>query len=445
MMEEEIKIGEQERERLRVEAQRLREELADLKIETEILQDKIRKQESRHLSTISTDISIPGSPSFVGSPHSTASSPVITTPPDTKSLSTAETTSELQDPPSPPMSDASAPFSKLPGTRTPALHRKGRFAPSAENTITPKPRNFTGSTSTSRSSRNANTSSTTRSPGHRTSSSRTSRAPSHKVPPPNSLSHIRSLTAQMQRLEARVQSARSKLPSTGPATDTPSRPSARSGMMSVPSTVTIRTRKRTGGSTTSSVASFAGDESTPLQSRHVPRLSSSGASRLSFGPLPNRNPTYVEPDISRPSSRASHSSYATTPSRYDQSHHTVTGVIPPPRPISRTTLSSSRTSSVGRPRSSLGMKGHGGHSYSHSHGHSHSMNYHAADADEFTDNVYPPPSRRGTFSRMEMEAATGMSAIPVPSSRRQSSGAASVSGRRTSGASRVLADLGETY
>ncbi len=100
MMEEEIKMGEQERESLRVEAQRLREELSDLKIEAEILQDKIKKQEARHLSAISTDISVPDSPTFDNSPNSTASSPLITTPPDTKLPEAAGRVHD--DPPSPP-------------------------------------------------------------------------------------------------------------------------------------------------------------------------------------------------------------------------------------------------------------------------------------------------------------------------------------------------------
>ena len=85
-MEEEVKIGEKERENLRIENQRLREELSDLKVEAEILQDKVKKAENRHLSTISTDISIPGSPTFENSPRSTASSPLISTPPDEMSL-----------------------------------------------------------------------------------------------------------------------------------------------------------------------------------------------------------------------------------------------------------------------------------------------------------------------------------------------------------------------
>lgn len=477
MLEEEIKIGEQEREKLRVDSQRLREELADLKIEAEILQDKIKKQESRHLSSISTDISsIPGSPSFCNSPHSTASSPMIMTPPDLKSLSAADTTQELQDPPSPPMSDASLPLPKMSGLKTPAPQRKSRL-PSAENSITPKPRAFTASTSATRTTRVATASAAMRTPAHRSSAARSTRTPSHKIPPSNSLTHIRTLTAQMQRLEARVQSARSKLPATG-STNTPPRSSPR-GMV-VPPTVTIRSRKRAVGSTaSSSAASLAGSDTTPSHSRHapsdsrasfssstskhVPRLSTSGVSRLSFGPLPNRNPTTTtnshtatDPDFSRPSSRASVSSYARPASRTD-SHSglgsTTSTFMPPPRPMSRASLSGTRTPST-RPRSSLGGY--------HGHGAAGSVSYSTAEADE--DSIgdltgeLRTPSRRGTYSRLEMEAALsgGASGIPVPASgipmpsagaggRRMSNGGVSVSGRRASGATRVLEDLGETY
>ncbi|AEO68715.1 uncharacterized protein THITE_2118294 [Thermothielavioides terrestris NRRL 8126] len=473
MLEEEIKIGEQEREKLRVEAQRLREELADLKIEAEILQDKIKKQESRHLSGISTDASsLPGSPSFCNSPHSTASSPMIMTPPDTKSLSTADTASDLQDPPSPPMSDASVPLPKINGLKTPASQRKSRL-PSADNSITPKPRSFTASTSSSRTTRVVTTSSAMRTPAHRSSAAKSTRAPSHRIPPSNSLTHIRTLTAQMQRLEARVQSARSKLP--GPV-GTPPRSSPR-GVMSVPSTVTIRSRRRAVGSTaSSSAASLAGSETTPSQPRHapsesrssissstgqhVPRLSTSGVSRLSFGPLPNRTPTTAthpnaDPDMSRPSSRASISSYTRPASRTDSHAGAAAGsIMPPPRPVSRASLAGSRTP-LSRPRSSLGMYGQAQHGQ---HAHSGSVSYSTAEADELetppgtttTPAGSSSSNRRGTFSRAESESGVRLpsSSIPVPTARRQSAGASSVSGavRRTSGAStRVLEDLGETY
>ncbi|KAI5302748.1 NADH:ubiquinone oxidoreductase [Ascosphaera pollenicola] len=46
LLEEEIKSGEREREKLRFENQRLRDELADLKVETHIVQEKLRKAEA---------------------------------------------------------------------------------------------------------------------------------------------------------------------------------------------------------------------------------------------------------------------------------------------------------------------------------------------------------------------------------------------------------------
>ncbi|KAH8176669.1 hypothetical protein LIA77_05087 [Sarocladium implicatum] len=435
LMEEEIKIGEQEREKLRIETQRLREELSDLKIETEVLQDKIKKQESRHLSTISTDLSALGSPTFdkntEGDVDSTASSPLVTTPPDAKL--------QVHDPPSPPMSDASAPMPKPTpaATKTPAAVgapslRKSRL-PSTDQGMTPKPK---ARAPLAAGTRPSGSRTSTGGPPLRTPANRNARPPTHKLPSSNSLSHIRTLTAQMQRLEARVQSARSKLPA---PTHTPPRASPRadfsSSTTSVPSTITMRSRKRTVGSTASS--SVAGDDTTPTNPNasglpkpsHVPRLSTSGISRLSFGPLPNRNP---DSDASRPSSRASISSYARPSSR--------TEMVPPPRPMSRTSLSGARTP-LGRPRSSLGGSMHG-HSASVSH----------IDLEEEDESEFRTPSRRGTYSKFDAEGGV-QSAIPMPGARRQSgSGAArrtstgpSAGGRPSTANGRKLSDLGETY
>jgi hypothetical protein len=468
LLEEEIKLGEQERENLRVDAQRLREELSDLKIEAEILQDKIKKQESRHLSAISTDMSILESPMFEHSSNSTASSPLITTPPDTKSPLTADNISDLQDPPSPPMSDVSAPLRRgaIAKTPAPAAQKKSRL-PSADKSVTPKPRNFNLSISSTRApgTRVATTGTAIRTPaagGRQASTAKTPRATSQKLPASSSLAHVRSLTAQMQRLEARVHSARSRLPA---PVNTPPRASPRSSIH-VPSTVTIRSRKRTVGSATSSSA--AGDDATPTNaqyghgdsinsfrsstssstaSKHMPRLSTSGVSRLSFGPLPNRNPPgggmESEGSISRPSSRASVSSYARPASRTD-SHSTTSGIMPPPRPMSRTSLGGARTP-LGRPRSSLGGS---------LHGHSASVSYSTAEVDEegssILDGTSKTPSRRGTYSRFETDGP-GSSGIPGPSGiplpRRQSGGGAALGSsiRRTSSAMGKLADLGETY
>ncbi|RYO77688.1 hypothetical protein DL766_002847 [Monosporascus sp. MC13-8B] len=439
MMEEEIKIGEQERERLRIEAQRLREELSDLRIEAEIMQDKIKKSEDRHLSVISTDLSIPGSPTFETSPRSTASSPLISTPPDEVSLPPLSTASTPREPPSPPMSDASstmprpASSTKL-RTPVPTLRKKPRFD---QGKATPKPKTSNPNMRT-RSTRSATTTMRTPAPMHAIG-----RANSNKLPPSTSLTHIRSLTAQMQRLEARVQNARSKLPA---PTATPPRASPRSSIsgVQVPSTVTVRSRKRTVGSTTSSVAA----DDTPSHSttisdamgahRHQSRLSASGVSRLSYGPLPNRSGHY-DPDasvatLSRPSSRASLTSGFARPERPASRTEIA-------RPMSRTSFSSARTPLGGvRPRSSIGGS---------LHGHSHSISEKMEPMDDHSMYEERTPSRRGTYSKFDTEAPG--SGIPgpsgIPGSRRQSAG------RRTSGSisrdgagrPRKLSDLGETY
>lgn len=386
------------------------------------------------MSTISTDLSALGSPTFdkntEGDVDSTASSPLVTTPPETKV--------EVHDPPSPPMSDASAPMpkatsaaAKQPTATGAPTTRKSRL-PSADFGATPKPKPR-GVPTAARPS--GGLPSTGGAP-LRTPANRNVRPGTHKLPSSNSLSHIRTLTAQMQRLEARVQSARSKLPA---PTHTPPRASPRtdfsSSTTSVPSSITIRSRKRTVGSTASS--SVAGDDTTPTnpsiaatpKPSHVPRLSTSGISRLSFGPLPNRNP---DSDASRPSSRASISSYARPSSR--------TEMVPPPRPMSRSSLSGARTP-LGRPRSSLGGSLHG-HSASVSH----------IDLEEEDESEFRTPSRRGTYSKFDLEGGV-QSAIPMPNTRRQSgSGAArrtstgpSVSGRPSTSNGRKLSDLGETY
>lgn len=440
-MEEDIKLGEQEREKLRIESQRLREELSDLKIEADVFQNKLKKQEARHLSTISTDFSVPESPTFdknvEESADSTASSPLVTTPPDTKSLSTADTVSEVHDPPSPPMSDASAPLPKVAdlssrtGSAGKGVPRRTRL-PSLDTTNTPKPKMQQTPRTGSRPRLSGNNV-PLRTPANRSNAGRTT---SHKLPASNSLSHIRTLTAQMQRLEARVQSARSKLPA---PTHTPPRASPRTslnGGTQFPSSVTIRSRKRTLGSTTSSVT---GDEMTPThnggtKSTHVPRLSHSGVNRLSYGPLPNRGP---ESDISRPSSRASMSSYARPPSRTD--------MISLPRPQSRSSYSGTRTP-IGRPRSSMSGS---------LHGHSHSIGRY--DLEEEDEGDYPSrtPSRRGTYSKFDDGLSSGIptpgSGIPVPGSRRQSgsrkasSSTIKDSGRPSTARVQRLEDLGETY
>lgn len=402
------------------------------------------------MSTMSSDLSILGSPTFDknvdDSPDSTASSPLITTPPGSKCL--PEPPLQMLDPPSPPMSDASATLPRSLTCRTPVptsgTLRKYRL-PSVDISVTPKPRGLKHPAASTRvpgaRALTAGSVPTTHTPAHQSGKPR---AASHKIPASNSLSHIRNLTAQMQRLEARVHSVRSKLPA---PTHTPPQPSPRNMMNStpfVPSTVTIRSRKRGAGSTTSS--SVGGDDTTPTnypstssKPSHMPRLSTSGVSRLSFGTLPNRGP---DSEIPRPSSRASVSSYARPPSRTD--------VIP--RPMSRTSFSSSRTP-MARPRSSLS-----GSLHSHSASIGASLSGMDLEEEEDYENDFRTPSRRGTYSKLDLDG--GVSCMPIPETRiptpgprrqsgggrRTSTGGVSIhSGRTSTTGMRRLGDLGETY
>lgn len=449
MMEEEIKIGEQEREQLRIEAQRLREELSDLKIEAEILQDKMRKQEQqqRHMSTVSTELSIPDSPVFDNSTVSGASSPIITTPPE----SSISSKTPVNEPPSPPMSDASAPLPKsrprVPSIKTPAPTRPRKLSrlPPTDSCVTPKPRMSTGpSRPTTARPATTNTSMRTTAAPRSTAKAMPGRGSSNRLPPSTSLNHIRTLTAQMQRLEARVQSVRSKLPA---PTTTPPRASPRPAAISN-GILPIRSRKRGVSSVSSSTASrMSPDDQLSLglglnrshtSLAHLPKLSNSGMSRLSFGPLPNRGPVDSGSEISRPSSRAS-SSYARPVSRAEGWNDSM---IAPPRPVSR--AGGARTP-LGRPISRASFGG----SF---HAHTMSLSHSTAEEDEPVDTVYRTPSRRGTYSRAE--GGTGGTGIPIPSSRRPSLANVNpapmrrpslVPGLARKTSTQPIGDLGETY
>ncbi|CAN8097120.1 unnamed protein product [Discula destructiva] len=448
MMEEEIRIGEQEREQLRIDAQRLREELSDLKIEAEILQDKLKKQD-RHMSATLTDLSVPGSPLFDVSAMFDASSPLVTTPPEVAS-SVSSVKTPVNEPPSPPMSDASAPPPlpkiKVPPIKTPlpptSKPKRSRL-PSVDNgnNTTPRPRLLSSASSRPPTRPAANPALRT-TPAARSNAPKPlpNRGPTKGVTPSTSLSHIRSLTAKMQKLEARVQSARSRLPAPNP---TPPRASPRGSVLGS-SNVAIRGRKRGVGSVSSvSTTTTAPDDSAPtgyalnrsLTGKPPSRLSSSGVSRLSFGPgpLPNRGRNGSVSDKSRPSSRGSTSSFAPSfarpMSRADGYHDSM---IAPPRPGSR---AGGAYTPLGRPisRASFGNSLHG-----------YSMSVSTAEEDEPPEREYLTPSRRGTYSLYS--GGTGIptpSGLPIPGSRRQSAaGVADTQIRRPSVSSSVATDLG---
>lgn len=433
MLEEEIKIGEQEREGLRIENQRVRDELSDLKIEAEIVQEKLRiaednirafheRKTSQHLSG---DALRPRSPlSETSTSATTLSSPTASSPPPKPNTVRADAT-----PPSPPLSEASAPAKPAP--KTPMPVRKGSIALDPATTPRPgfyqsRPPRHSRGPSIPVSAKGSN--------GRSTPSIRTTAPPSKSsrpsvggtstnapggLPRSGSLYQIRGLIGKMQKLEERVYSARSKLPA---PTSTPPRASPRNGSAlghHIPSTVTVRSnRKRASAASTTSSG--------------IPQADS-GVSRLSFGMSAGSR----EPSNSRPSSRASVASQSGRPAS---------------RSSIRTPLGHYSSASINglegripRPRSSMSGQS-GGHSHSQSLSLSSSVRDSDADNHSDSSSALTPIARRGTLDR------TG---IPTPSGlpRRQSAGRRTSSGldgemgppERPVGRSRKLSEVGESY
>ncbi|KAM0697473.1 hypothetical protein Q7P36_002327 [Cladosporium allicinum] len=301
LMEEEIRIGEQEREGLRIEAQRLRDELGDLKVEHDIRLEKLRRAEATIESLRS------GKPSTLAvkslrtrSPASeistaTPTSPTTSTPP-TKS----ETTSDVRTPPSPPLSDAPA-HVKIDPHMLPPAKRSTSLMPDAAATLRTA---LPGSRAVSARH--------TRVPSiiSGTSSAAPSEVRSLKTPilrssqgamaRSESLYQMKSLRNRMQKIEERVHNARSKLP---PPNNTPkSSPRA-----VVPSSVTLRRSSKRPSAINTSTPSYSGSEDAggpPTISRH-----NSHIKRLSYGiPRPSSSMATDRPppvvNFNRPLSRA---------------------------------------------------------------------------------------------------------------------------------------------
>ena len=462
MAEEEIKAGEQEREALRIETQRLRDELSDLKIEAEIRQDKLRRAEDaaernrrRQPRPIASDLARPQSASSEISPTTSTSSPTIATPP-TKSASSE--VSETLTPPSPPVSEKSVSAT----ITTPSLPVAKSRLSIAESNTTPRPSYQKKSSLQPRHSRGPSVSLTNDRPSSFARRTTLNRAdPEQKGPGVShsgSLHQIRGLRTKMTNLEERLKSARSKLPA---PTSTSPRVSPRgaslAGQSFNPATVTMRSnKKRLGGSNASSVH-------TPTTERPASRLSSAytptidrPSSRLSFGipqPSPTRDmhssrPPSHDPHNSRPSSRASLSS------RQSISHLPSAVSASTSRPSSRQSNAGSQ-SSLGhyanstaqsesrRPRSSIGG------SYASIHGHSHSAsasrlsNYGSSfqhqEEEETGEVLTPTPSRRTTMGKGE--SGSSIPGIAPASATKRYSGFGS--GRRISlGPSTGIGEMG---
>lgn len=357
LMEEEIKIGEREREALRIETQRLRDELGDLKVESEIRLEKLRRAEG----TIETLRS--RKPSNLAVENLRARSPgsevsaVTSTSPSTSPLKSDSAST----PPSPPLSDAPA-HAKL-EPKTPAPVKRRSFLPDAG--ATPRPSLYGARSASSRHTRvpsMASGSSTAASdaksmkpPRTRTSFQPTAMARSE------SLHQMKSLRSRMQKIEERVHSARSKLP---PPHNTPRstprnspRNSPRPAIgSSVPSSVTVRrSSKRPSAFNLSGLASdlaSASEETGPPPSSrresHVKRLSY-GLPRPASTAPGDRPPSSLSTD--RPPSSAA---YARPSSRISSA-----------RPESRTGAHTPLTGNYrdipapGRPRSSIGGPSYG--------------------------------------------------------------------------------------
>ncbi|KAJ5542224.1 hypothetical protein N7461_008227 [Penicillium sp. DV-2018c] len=352
LLEEEIRNGEQEREQLRIDNQRLRDELADLKIEAEIIQEKLRNAEGGHGMRRRKPTPLyhrsPSTPQsleiFDRSPGTTTSSPVFATPPAKTSLASSAAT-----PPSPPISESSVNMRKSINA-TPTFPRQRAAGADPVNSRTlharTQPRathshsratslaysNGAFSTGNGRSTPSVSISS-------RNSMTRTNTSRPPGLPKSGSLFQIRGLIGKMQKLEERVQSAKSRLPA---PSDTSSRGSPRSGSVAsespVASSITAHRASRKRLSNSSLGSSVRDSEGTPS---YVPQ------GRQSFG----------RTGESRPSSRTSYSSR----SSFSQSVHS--GVPVNGRPESRSSRPGAKTplghystnpmTEARRPRSSL--------------------------------------------------------------------------------------------
>lgn len=490
LLEEEIRRSEQERQDLRIETQRQRDDLANLQIEAEITQRRLQEAEAtierlhtRKPTPLDTESLRPPSPASEGSTTATTvSSPNISTPPPgpKSNASTVQTT-----PPSPPLSDVSAKARR--DFITPAKQRAAESSqtpigvPPArveQPTIRPPRHSRGGSVATtfSSSSRGPRPSLSAPTPVNKTMprfSSRPSISNNDRPPPrTDSLYHMRDLKSKAAKLGERVHRMHSKLPA---PTTTPPRASPRSVTMGsvMPSSVTMRSsRKRSSHSTATSADQPVSRLSFGVSTRGPgPPTDSRPSSRASVTSGMNRPPSRTslarppsQNGVARPPSRASN--IARPPSQMS------TGI-----PISGVPRSSSQlgyyphSDSLRRPRSSMsgsfaipGSEKRSGTSGSRcgtpgpriGHGHSQSVSgmhsFTSASTSVTSDeegSLSTPVARRTTLDK-------GLSAIPLPASglpRRQSGPPRRQSGVEGGGGdmlppasrNRKLSEVGETF
>ena len=288
MLEADIHAGEAEREGLRIEVQRLRDELSDLKVEAEITQEKLQ-----NALVMNAKYGGGGRPGYQSPISEDSTSDVIPSTPRNHIGAAKSSSSDVtsQTPPSPPISETS--------TTASGSHRgPNMFDPS----MTPRPSHF----QKIRHSQASTVGGSNSKPSIPVASSS------------RSLTQIRGLIGQMQRLEQRVHSARSKLPA--PATSPPNHsPHATPAPHQhypnfMSNSLTMRSQQRK-SRPSSNISSSSADTAVS------PSPSSGPVSRLSFGGMgdrPSSRPTAQSGpglekleqlmqgiDRSRPSSRAS--------------------------------------------------------------------------------------------------------------------------------------------
>ncbi|KAK4561408.1 NADH:ubiquinone oxidoreductase [Recurvomyces mirabilis] len=457
MMEEEIKVGEQEREALRIETQRLRDDYGDLKVESDITQEKLRladetieRLRSRKPSPLAVEYLRAKSPASEAS-GVTPSSPTASTPPPK-----SDTFSEAATPPSPPLSDA--PVHAKAESRTPAPGKRTSLIPDAG--ATPR-QSLYGPRTASRHTRgpsmvSSKSSSNAAADGKAsmrppTSTARTIKRPSNAtsgegLPRSDSLYQIKALRGRMQKIEERVHSARSKLPPPGSRTPTgsPRTGSAAAGSTSehLPASVTMRrSMKRPSGSMASSLANDITQttEESEINPAIAPPRRESHVKRLSYGiPRPassaavasERPPSALDrPTTSasnhRPTSRTSMVSSGSTlgrPSSRAGARTPMSGMASSP-PKAATLFGSS---SVSRPRSSMG----GTYATIHGTPRSHRPSASVSELRRLAGGGESEDSSLGTFAfpvttsgnrRTTLERGSGLPpATPGTSGRRQS-------------------------
>jgi hypothetical protein len=424
MLEEEMKAAEQEREALRIEAQRLKDDFSDLKIENDITKDKLRKTEAllgRGRQPLVIDLTQTSPRSELSPTTTNDSSPSFDTPPPKTASSSG--ISDTPTPPSPPISEKSMSIPKAsPKPKafvTPSIP-KTRTSVIANNTT---PRQSTYNSRIASHARGSSTQVNNRSAQSSAFRQSMSRPPlvSHRgagLPQSGSMMQLRNLQGKMKKLEERVHTNMSRLPA---PVNTPPRASPRTGSalgQNIPSSVTVRSgRKRVTGSTFSGVDSLP-DDGPGSAVRPKP-------SRTSLGFQRPASPTKgdMAPPQPRPSSRASTSSRLSTNGGFVPGHS---------RPGSRASMSF---------RAPLGPPGLGHNASTHIRPQSSLSNRSGLDGvmDEEDDENKPhdyatPTPRRTTIGKRTSDVGSAIPSpmkrlsyglntkLPAPANRRQSSG-----------------------